>query len=109
MDMFQFDLPAFILFRLQQSGVGNALNLDRCTYGEEDMFFSYRRTTHRNEPDYGPSDFGDYNRLINSIRADLEPAKQGASHGATLFNGMNMQAARPLFWRKWLIANWTPC
>nr|WP_321456184.1 peptidoglycan editing factor PgeF [uncultured Cohaesibacter sp.] len=49
----QFDLPAFILFRLQQSGVGNALNLDRCTYGEEDMFFSYRRTTHRNEPDYG--------------------------------------------------------
>ena len=49
----QFDLPAFILSRLQDSGVGTAINLDRCTYGEEDMFFSYRRTTHRNEPDYG--------------------------------------------------------
>jgi copper oxidase (laccase) domain-containing protein len=35
------------------------INLDRCTYGEEEMFFSYRRTTHRNEPDYG--------RLISAI------------------------------------------
>ena len=55
----QFDLPAFILSRLQEGGVGTAINLDRCTYGEEEMFFSYRRTTHRNEPDYG--------RLISAI------------------------------------------
>ncbi|WP_319413217.1 peptidoglycan editing factor PgeF [uncultured Cohaesibacter sp.] len=49
----QFDLPAFILFQLQQCDVGNAINLGRCTYGEESTFFSYRRTTHRKEPDYG--------------------------------------------------------
>ena len=49
----QFDLPAFILQRLEESGVGAAINLNRCTYGEEDQFFSYRRATHRKEPDYG--------------------------------------------------------
>ncbi|TLP48321.1 peptidoglycan editing factor PgeF [Cohaesibacter sp. CAU 1516] len=49
----QFDLPAFILARLEMAGVGSAINLDRCTYGESDHFFSYRRSTHRNEPDYG--------------------------------------------------------
>ena len=27
--------------------------LDACTYAREDDFFSYRRTTHRKEPDYG--------------------------------------------------------
>ena len=27
--------------------------LNRCTYAEEDLFYSYRRTTHRKEPDYG--------------------------------------------------------
>ena len=27
--------------------------LDRCTYAEEDLFYSYRRATHRNEADYG--------------------------------------------------------
>ena len=27
--------------------------LHRCTYEEEDLFFSYRRGTHRGEPDYG--------------------------------------------------------
>jgi polyphenol oxidase len=30
-----------------------AENLDICTYPDEDRFFSYRRTTHRQEPDYG--------------------------------------------------------
>lgn len=49
----QFDLPAFILHRLEAANVGTAINLDRCTYGEPDAFFSYRRSTHRNEPDYG--------------------------------------------------------
>ena len=28
-------------------------DLDLCTYADEERFFSYRRTTHRNEPDYG--------------------------------------------------------
>ncbi|MBD8891396.1 peptidoglycan editing factor PgeF [Roseibium litorale] len=48
-----FDLPAFILNRLTRAGVGQSVNLDLCTYADEERFFSYRRTTHRKEPDYG--------------------------------------------------------
>lgn len=47
-----FDLPALTLKRLTEAGV-MAENLDICTYPDEERFFSYRRTTHRNEPDYG--------------------------------------------------------
>jgi YfiH family protein len=47
-----FDLWAFILTRLDRAGV-NASSLQACTYADEDHFFSYRRTTHRKEPDYG--------------------------------------------------------
>lgn len=47
-----FDLPALTLKRLTDAGV-IAENLDICTYPDEERFFSYRRTTHRNEPDYG--------------------------------------------------------
>lgn len=28
-------------------------NLNRCTYGEPDFFYSYRRSVHNHEPDYG--------------------------------------------------------
>ncbi len=49
----QFNLPAFIMSKLTKEGVGNAINLERCTYAEPDEFFSYRRATHKNEPDYG--------------------------------------------------------
>ncbi len=48
-----FDLSAFITSRLQSAGVGCIDNLDLCTYADEQRFFSYRRTTHRKEPDYG--------------------------------------------------------
>ncbi len=48
-----FDLPALIGHRLQLAQVGSFTNLDRCTYGEPELFFSYRRTTHASEPDYG--------------------------------------------------------
>ena len=47
-----FDLPNLTIGRLRAAGV-QADNLDICTYADEDRFFSYRRTTHRNEPDYG--------------------------------------------------------
>ncbi|WP_411032907.1 peptidoglycan editing factor PgeF [Shinella sp. BYT-45] len=47
-----FDLPALTTQRLADAGV-TAENLDICTYPDEDRFFSYRRTTHRQEPDYG--------------------------------------------------------
>lgn len=48
-----FDLPAFVLHRLGEAGVGRAASLGLCTYADEARFFSYRRTTHRGEPDYG--------------------------------------------------------
>jgi len=48
-----FDLPAFIGERLRQSRVGSVDDLARCTYGDEALFFSYRRMTHRGETDYG--------------------------------------------------------
>jgi YfiH family protein len=48
-----FDLPAFIGERLRQAGVGGVDDLARCTYGDEALFFSYRRMTHRGETDYG--------------------------------------------------------
>ena len=47
-----FDLPALTTRRLTEAGV-TAENLDICTYADEERFFSYRRTTHRSEPDYG--------------------------------------------------------
>jgi YfiH family protein len=47
-----FDLPALTLRRLDQAGV-QAITLALDTYPDEKRFFSYRRTTHRGEPDYG--------------------------------------------------------
>ncbi|VFU07572.1 peptidoglycan editing factor PgeF [Methylocella tundrae] len=50
---FMFDLPAFIALRLRQAGVGAFEDLGRDTYAEPEQFFSYRRSVHRQEPDYG--------------------------------------------------------
>lgn len=47
-----FDLNLYTVDRLKRAGV-EAEALSRCTYEEEDLFFSYRRGTHRGEPDYG--------------------------------------------------------
>ncbi len=47
-----FDLPGYIVDRLNNAGVTAAWTGD-CTYADEERFFSYRRKTHRNEPDYG--------------------------------------------------------
>ncbi len=49
---FMFDLPAYIAGRLRLAGV-DAADTALCTYGDEERFFSFRRTTHRGEPDYG--------------------------------------------------------
>lgn len=51
-DHHMFDLPTYIVDRLEKFGVEASWTGD-CTYEFEDKFFSYRRTTHRNEPDYG--------------------------------------------------------
>ncbi len=48
----QFDLNRYTVDRLAVAGVQTSM-LARCTYGEEELFYSYRRATHRNEPDYG--------------------------------------------------------
>ena len=50
-DKRQFDLPGLIVARLKSAGVSAAFT-GQCTYGDE-RFFSFRRTTHRGEPDYG--------------------------------------------------------
>ena len=48
-----FDLEAYVVHRLIAAGIGEveALNLD--TYPDPGRFFSYRRSTHRGEADYG--------------------------------------------------------
>ena len=48
-----FDLPGFIVARLEAAGVTSVDDLGLDTYADEARFFSYRRTTHRGEPDYG--------------------------------------------------------
>jgi YfiH family protein len=48
-----FDLPAYIAARLALAGIGRFVDLALCTYADEQRFFSFRRTTHRAEADYG--------------------------------------------------------
>jgi hypothetical protein len=48
-----FDLAGFVAERLRHAGVGAVEDLGLCTYADPERFFSYRRTTHRGEPDYG--------------------------------------------------------
>ncbi|WP_237478773.1 polyphenol oxidase family protein [Lichenibacterium dinghuense] len=55
----RFDLPGFICHRLRGTGIGRVVDLALDTYADEARFFSYRRATHRGEPDYG--------RLVGAI------------------------------------------
>jgi YfiH family protein len=48
-----FDLPAYVMNRLKKAGLAESQSVSRCTYANEDQFFSFRRTTHRSEGDYG--------------------------------------------------------
>jgi copper oxidase (laccase) domain-containing protein len=48
-----FDLAGFVAARLGRAGVAHIEDLGACTYADPEQFFSYRRTTHRAEPDYG--------------------------------------------------------
>ncbi len=59
-DRMLFDLPGYGLHRLRAAGVGHAEWTHHCTYADPARFFSYRRTTHAGEADYG--------RLISVIR-----------------------------------------
>lgn len=62
---FLFDLPAFITGCLHDLDLASVENLNLCTYAHETRFFSYRRTTHRKEPDYG--------RQISAISLETAP------------------------------------
>ncbi len=48
-----FDLPSFIGARLAAAGIGHFEDLGIDTYADEARCFSYRRSVHRDEPDYG--------------------------------------------------------
>ena len=59
-DRFLFDLPGYGLHRLRAAGVEQSEWLRFCTYAEPERFYSYRRSVHLHEADYG--------RLISAIR-----------------------------------------
>ena len=59
-DRYLFDLPGYGLQRLRSAGIGAAEWTRHCTYCDPDRFYSYRRTTHAREADYG--------RLLSAIR-----------------------------------------
>ncbi|MCI2394134.1 peptidoglycan editing factor PgeF [Aliiroseovarius sediminis] len=59
-DRAMFDLPGFGLHRLREAGIDRAEWIGHCTYSDPDRFYSYRRSCHANEADYG--------RLISAIR-----------------------------------------
>ncbi len=50
---YQFDLEGFVLARIAAAGVERVEALGLDTYSDPDRFYSYRRATHRGEPDYG--------------------------------------------------------
>ena len=49
----QFDLPGFAMNQLRRAGLNDVRWTGHCTYSDPEKFFSYRRTCHQNEPDYG--------------------------------------------------------
>ena len=55
-----FDLPGFSLNRLSAMGLAHMEWTGHCTYSDAERFYSWRRTVHEGETDYG--------RLIAAIR-----------------------------------------
>jgi polyphenol oxidase len=49
----QFDIEGYVASRLSTAGVRKIECLGQDTYSQPDRFFSYRRTCHKNEGDYG--------------------------------------------------------
>jgi YfiH family protein len=54
-----FDLGGYIAQRVEHAGLTHFEDLGLCTYEEPERFYSFRRSAHRDEPDYG--------RHINAI------------------------------------------
>jgi copper oxidase (laccase) domain-containing protein len=59
-DKRMFDLPGFVLWRLDQAGVGEAVWTGQDTCTDADRFYSNRRAHRAGEPDFG--------RLMSAIR-----------------------------------------
>ena len=76
-----FDLAGFIRMRLEAAGILMIDDLGIDTYADE-RFFSYRRSVHRKEPDYG--------RHVHAI------ALEGVNTPATSFHsGAMHKLSRP--------------
>jgi len=52
-DHVQFDLEGYVAHRLAAAGIRRVELLGEDTYVQPELFYSYRRATHRGEPDYG--------------------------------------------------------
>jgi YfiH family protein len=52
-DRLHFDLPGYGLARLRAAGVVQSEWTRHCTYSDAERFYSYRRSVHRREADYG--------------------------------------------------------
>jgi YfiH family protein len=48
-----FNLPGYVRDRLRSKGAGSIQDIGACTYENESILFSYRRSVHRFEADYG--------------------------------------------------------
>src|SRR4029077_16803724 len=79
-------LPGYIAARLARAGVQQIEDIGLCTYAEPERFFSFRRTTHRAEPDYG--------RHINAIALAGE---EGVSRSGPAWrrSGLRLSSSRP--------------
>lgn len=52
-DRLHFDLPSFGLQKLREAGISAPFWTGHCTYSDPEHFFSYRRSVHQHEADYG--------------------------------------------------------
>lgn len=48
-----FDLGGYVVSTLRRAGIERVEDTGHCTYADPARFYSYRRATHRAEPDYG--------------------------------------------------------
>ena len=98
-----FDLPGFIRSRLERAGIAGVEDLGLCTYADPARFFSYRRTTHRGEPDYG--------RHVNAIALmrirQLDRAADLALPKTAATGRRGKQAARPPAPDRRVVYGWT--
>ncbi|MEM8569757.1 MAG: peptidoglycan editing factor PgeF [Pseudomonadota bacterium] len=67
-EKYLFDLPGYVLWCLREANIASAEWVGACTYEDPDRFYSYRRSTHRGEPDYG--------RLIAAIALPVKAPEE---------------------------------